>query len=350
VAQSVDVAGRRIGPGAPCFVIAEAGVNHNGDLRLAHQLVDAAAAAKADAVKFQTFDPALLVTRKAPKADYQARNTGRDESQYEMLRRLVLSHKGHEELRRHAQKVGLIFLSTAFDEESADFLDRLGVPAFKVPSGELTNHPFLTHLAGKGRPLLISTGMGTLEEVRAALETVRAASDVSAALLHCVSTYPALPADCNLRAIETMHRTFNVPVGWSDHTVHISVATAAVAVGAAILEKHLTLDRNLPGPDHQASLEPVELTEVVRVVREIEAALGDGVKRPTPAEAEVAHHARRGLHVTQDLAAGHVLTKTDIAALRPSAELSPGDAPRVLGRRLRRAVSAGEPLSESDLA
>jgi len=348
--RPVEVAGRRVGSGAPCFVIAEAGVNHNGDLGLAHRLVDAAAAAGADAVKFQTFDPARLVTAHASKAEYQTRNMGSDESQYEMLLRLVLSREAHQELRRHAEERGLIFLTTALHGERGDFLKRLEDSAFKVPSGELTNHPFLAHLARKGRTLLISTGMSTLEEVGAALEIVRAAGSTPAAVLHCVSSYPAAPADCNLRAMETMRQTFGIPVGWSDHTLQVTVATAAVALGAAILEKHLTLDQSLPGPDHKASLEPHQFTELVKVVREAEAALGDGIKRPTVAEAEVARHARRGLHVTRDLAAGHVLTRNDVAALRPAGGLSPADAPRVVGRLLRRALASGEMLNESDLA
>jgi N-acetylneuraminate synthase/N,N'-diacetyllegionaminate synthase len=265
------VAGRTIGGGAPCFVIAEAGRNHNGDLALAHQLIDVAAAAGADAVTFQTFDPSPLVTPEAPKAPYQK------------PRALPLS--AYTELQRHASDRSIAFLSMAFDEESADFLDQLGVPAFTVPSGELTNYPFIEHLARKRKPLFVSTGMGTLEEVAGTVEAIRGAGDPPFALLYCVTSCPAPVDHCNLSAISTLQHAFKVPVGWSDHTLGVLISLGAAALGAAVIEKHFTLDRALPGPDHAASLEPSELAELVRSVRALEVARGDGLKRPAESEA-----------------------------------------------------------------
>ena len=349
--KSAVIVGRELGGGAPCFVIAEAGVNHNGELELAHRLVDIAADAGADAVKFQTFDPDALAAPDAPKAEYQADRTGSKESQLEMLRRLTLPLDGYRALQAHATERGILLLSTAFDPGSADFLEReLDLPAFKVPSGELTNHSFLEHLARKGRPLLVSTGMATLDEVGDALAVIAAAGGRVGALFHCVTNYPAAPEDCNLRAMSTMRAAFGVPVGWSDHTEGIELSLAAVAAGAEILEKHFTVDRTLPGPDHAASLEPGELKELMAGVRRIEAALGDGVKAPRPAELPLAAVARRSLHTTRAMSAGTVLVAADLTALRPGTGVSPAHLRQVLGRRLTRAVPAGAMLEESDVA
>jgi N-acetylneuraminate synthase/N,N'-diacetyllegionaminate synthase len=337
---------RAVGAGHPCFVIAEAGVNHNGDVELAHRLVDVAADAGADAIKFQTFEPERLVSPLARKAEYQVANTGSSESQLEMLRRLVLPREALAPLAAHAAERGLLFLSTPFDEASADVLEGLGMAAFKVPSGEVTNHPLVAHVAAKGKPVLMSTGMTTLDEVAEAVQVVRENGDPPLALFHCVTSYPAAAADCNLRAIGAMRAAFGVPVGWSDHTEGIQVSLAAVAVGASLLEKHFTLDRSLPGPDHLASLEPGELAALVRGVREIETALGDGVKRPTAAELANAAAARRSLHAARRLAAGHVLQAADLVALRPGTGLPPTIRGRLVGRTLRLAVERGEMLAE----
>ncbi len=347
--RALAIAGRPVGPGAPCFVIGEAGVNHNGDLGLAHRLIDAAADARVDAVKFQTFDPDRLVTPDAPKARYQQTGSAGEESQHAMLRRLTLPRSAHEELRRHAAERNLLFLSTAFDEESADFLDALGVPAFKAPSGELTNHPFLAHLARKGKPLLVSTGMGSLEEVADAVEVIRTNGATHFALLHCVTSYPAQASDCNLRAMATMERLFGVPVGWSDHTPGVAVSCAAAALGAAVIEKHFTLDRTLPGPDHRASLEPRELANLVGTVRSIESCLGDGIKRPTVGEIELAPVVRRSLHAARDLPAGHALGEADLMALRPGSGVPPSQGPRFLGRTLRVPLKQGQMIGEGDV-
>jgi N,N'-diacetyllegionaminate synthase len=345
VTAVVEIAGRRIGAGEPCFVIAEAGVNHNGDPEMARALVDAAAAAGADAVKFQTFDPEALAAADAPRAAYQkaASGTG-DAGQLEMLRALVLPHDLHRELQQRAARLGILFLSSPFDERSADFLASIGVPALKVPSGELTNAPFLAHLAAKRVPLLMSTGMATLDEVRAAVEGVRAAATPppAVALFHCVSSYPARAQDANLRAMSTLREAFGVPVGWSDHTPGIDITVAAVALGAELIEKHLTLDPRLPGPDHKASLDPAALKEMVAAIRRVSAAVGDGVKRPVEAEREIARVARKSLHFAAALPAGTKLGRSHLVALRPGTGISPTRLADLEGRVLPHAVRAGE--------
>ena len=348
--ESVMVGTRTIGPGRPCFIIAEAGVNHNGDGDLARRLIDIAASAGADAVKFQTFDPDQLVAAAAPKAAYQIANSGPGETQLDMLRRLALPRELLPQLAARAAEQGLLFLSTPFDEGSADLLDEFGLPAFKVASGEVTNHALLTHLARKRKPMLISTGMSTMIDVAGALEVVRANGNPPVALFHCVTDYPANPSDCNLRAIETMRRAFGVPVGWSDHTAGSNVTLAAVAAGACMIEKHFTLDRQLPGPDHLASLEPSELHALVKATRETEAAMGDGRKRPVPAEMANAAVVRRSMHAARRLSAGHVLVDRDLVALRPGTGVPPSARDRLLGRRLRVELLQGEMLQEHHLA
>jgi N,N'-diacetyllegionaminate synthase len=345
----VTFGGRTIGEGFGCFVIAEAGVNHNGDPELARRLVDLAADAGADAVKFQTFDPARVASPAAPKAEYQLAVTSPSESQLEMLERLVLTRDTLAMLAARAAERGILFLSTPFDEGSADLLEELAMPAFKVPSGEVTNHAFIAHLAAKGRPVLMSTGLCTLAEVAEAVGVVRAHGDPPLALLHCVTSYPAPAADCNLRAIAAMEAAFGVPVGWSDHTTGMEIGLAAVAAGARLLEKHVTLDRGLPGPDHAASLEPRELSALVRAVRQVEQALGDGMKRPMPSESVNAAAARRSLHASRPLPAGHVLQAPDLIALRPGTGLAPALRDRLAGRRLRVSLERGEMLSERHL-
>jgi N,N'-diacetyllegionaminate synthase len=348
VVSGISIGKRQVGPGHACLVIAEAGVNHNGDLELARQLVDAAAEAGADVVKFQAFDPAALASVDAPKAAYQY---GGDPAgtQREMLARLVLPPAAFHELKERAEARGLIFLCSPFDEGSADLLDRLEVLAFKVPSGEVTNHPFLRHLALKGRPLLISTGMCTLDEVRSALAVVAAAGHPPVALFHCVSSYPAQARDANLRAIRTLASEFDVPTGWSDHTLGIEVALAAIAIGADLLEKHLTLSRTLPGPDHRASLEPPEFARMVDAIRLVGLALGDGEKRPVDAELAVARVARKSLHWRTSPRPGTPLAAEHVVALRPGTGVSPARLSALLGRSIKLPVRPGDPLDEDDL-
>lgn len=343
--KTFSIGSRPIGVGHPCFIIAEAGVNHNGDLDLARKLVDVAADAGADAVKFQTFSADRLVTMDAPQAEYQIRNTGKDEGQYAMLKRLELSSNAHQELMNHCAERGILFLSTPFDEESADFLEQLGLPAFKIPSGEITNTPFLQHVARKGRPMIVSTGMSTLEEVRQAVAAIRATGNPPLALLHCVSNYPADPRDVNLRAMATMQDALGVPVGYSDHTMGQEVALAAVALGACVLEKHFTLDRNLPGPDHKASLEPDEFIALIRRVRTIEEALGDGGKRCMPSEEGTKRVARKSLFAAMDVPAGTPLEYAHLAVRRPGDGLAPTEQDKLLGKVLVSDLKAGSKIS-----
>ena len=336
------LAGRAIAPGRPAFVIAEAGVNHNGDPALARALIDAAADSAADAVKFQTFRTSALTSRTAPKAAYQIEATGAGESQSEMLMRLELSTETLRALQAHAAARGIVFFSTPFDEASADTLAALGVPMFKVPSGEITNLPLLRHIAAKGKPIILSTGMSTLDEVEQALAAIGNVADVPVAILHCVSAYPAPVGEVNLRAMDALRDRFGRPVGLSDHTLGLEIALAAVARGAAIVEKHLTLDKNLPGPDHRASLEPAEMAALVRGIRNIEAALGDGVKRPMPSELDTRRVARKSLVAARALRAGEELVKDAVAVKRPGTGISPAELERALGRRVRRDLAADD--------
>src|SRR5215203_3588177 len=321
--QAVKIGNKSIGPQLPVFVIAEAGVNHNGDLQMARALIDVAVEAGADAVKFQTFNADLLATSDAPKAEYQLQTTGDDESQLEMLRRLELSPDTHRELQSHCHERGIIFLSTPFDESAVDLLDELGVPAFKISSGDLTNSPLLEHVAGKGKPVILSTGMSELSELIEAVSVLNNAGCENPVLLHCVSNYPASAAEVNLRAMQTMRSAFDVPVGFSDHTEGIDVALAAVALGACVIEKHFTMDRTLPGPDHRASLEPAELRDLVRSIRRVETALGNGRKVPTVSELETAKVARRSLVAARDIPAGATLERDMVVMRRPGTGMSP---------------------------
>lgn len=333
------------------FVIAEAGVNHNGRLDLALALCDAAKAAGADAVKFQTFRAEDVVTPTAATADYQRTNTGAT-SQFEMIRALELDLEAHARVAAHCAQIGIEFFSTPFSESAVDELVALHVRRLKLPSGELTNRPLLEHAAATGLPLLVSTGMATLEEVHEALGWIRARWAVagfmtppSLTLLHCTSAYPA-PADAlNLRAITTLAQATGLPVGYSDHSQGMEAALAAVALGACVIEKHLTLDTALPGPDHRASADPAAFARMVAGIRTVSAMLGDGVKRPQPIEANTRDVARRSIVVVRDLPAGHVLTADDLALRRPGTGLAPALLGALPGRRLRVALSAWTTLT-----
>lgn len=348
VTHPIDVGGRLVGHGHPVFVIAEAGVNHDGDIEKALALVDAAAEAGADAVKFQTFRADQLACADAPKAAYQAAQTGSDESQQVMLQRLELSRADHISLLARARRRNIIFLSTPFDGDSARMLVELGVPALKIGSGELTDSPLLSTVAQLGVPLIISTGMSALDEVTRAVIAVRPSS--AFALLHCVSCYPAEPHECNLAAMATLRAAFQAPVGFSDHTMGSAIAIAAVALGASILEKHVTLNHRAQGPDHSFSLEPRELAELVKAVREVESARGDGVKRPGLRELETAAVARKSLTASCALSAGASLLATDLVAKRPGTGVPPYRLPQLVGRTLARDVCAGARISEDDFA
>ena len=344
--QPIRIGSKLVGPGQRCFIIAEAGVNHNGDVARAKALIDAAAESGADAVKFQTFRADRLAAPTAPKAPYQLQTTSREESQLGMLRRLELSEDAHRALMAHCQTRGILFLSTPFDAESADLLERLSVPAFKIASGEATNLPLLAHVAGKGRPMIVSTGMSTMAEVEAAVGAIRRVSGQGLVLLHCVSRYPADPADANLRAMRTMAEAFDVPVGYSDHTPGLTVAVAAVALGACVVEKHVTLDRELPGPDHCSSLEPKELTSLVREIRIAESSFGHGRKEPASSEAEIAAVARKSLVAARTIPAGSRLTEEAIAIKRPGTGLPPAMLGQLIGRTALQEIPEGTVLTQ----
>jgi N-acetylneuraminate synthase/N,N'-diacetyllegionaminate synthase len=346
VAGSLEIGGHKIGSALPTFVIAEVGVNHNGDLDLAHRLIDVAAEVGADAVKFQTFTPELLAAAGAPKAEYQV---ARDDagSQLEMLRQLQLDRDAHAALQRHAADAGIVFLSSAFDLDAVALLDGLNVPAIKVPSGEITNRDLLAAIGRTGRPILMSTGMATMDDVDRAVEWLGPFPELL--LFHCVSRYPAPPGDANLRAMDSLRARFDVPVGWSDHTEGIAISTAAVALGAAALEKHLTLDRGLPGPDHAASLDPGGFADLVAAVRAVEVALGTGEKLPVAGEAELAAVARKSLHWARALPAGAVVGADDLVALRPGTGLAPVESNGLIGRRLVVATEVGRMVSRTDV-
>lgn len=346
--RAVEISGRRIGGSEPPFVIAEAGVNHNGSPDVALRLVEAAARAGADAVKFQTFSADALATSAAPQAAYQ-RERAAAASQVEMLRPLELPDDALRACRDAARERGLFFLSTPFDLVSVQLLAGLGVPAFKVGSGDLSNLVLLRAVAAHGLPMLLSTGMATLDEVAAAVDDIRAHGDPPLVLLQCTSAYPAADADANLRAMATMAERFDVPVGYSDHTTGIAVSTAAAALGAAVIEKHLTLDRDMPGPDHAASLEPDAFAELVRAVRAAHDALGDGVKAPRPDEEDARRVARRSLVVTRAVSAGEILGASDLDAMRPAGGVSPLRLDEVIGRRAARDLEPRSLLRPEDL-
>lgn len=346
---AIAVGDRLVGPGHPCFVIAEAGVNHDGDPQRARELIDAARDAGADAVKFQTWVTEDLVAPSAPLAEYQAANTQGDGGQYDMLKRLELSQESFRDLKSYADAHGMRFMSTPDDVKSCDFLCDLGVPALKIGSAEVTNLGYLRHVGRKRLPIILSTGMATLDEVGAAVRTIVAEGNPGLILLHCVSAYPSDPADSNLRAMDTLAETFQCPVGFSDHTMTLDVSLAAVARGACVIERHLTLDRHLPGPDHKASLLPEELTALVRGIRNVEAALGDGVKRPTAGELGTRAVVRRSLVASRNLPAGTQLVESDVVLLRAGAGLGPEHMDSVVGRTTRHAIRQGTPLTWDSL-
>lgn len=328
------------------LIIAEAGVNHNGDINMAKRLIVAAKSAGADIVKFQTFKTGNLVTQSADKAAYQKSTTGANESQYDMIRRLELSRADHEVLIEECRRHGIGFFSTAFDTESFDLLVSLGLDQVKIPSGELTNLPLLRHMTRLGLPVMLSTGMATLGEIEAAIEAIVQAGTPRdrITVLHCTTEYPAPMADVNLRAMVSMKAALGVEVGYSDHTPGIEIPIAAVAMGARVIEKHFTLDRTLPGPDHQASLEPHELKAMVDAIRNVELALGDGVKRPSASELKNRPIARKSLVALGAIRAGEAFTADNVGAKRPGTGISPMRWDEVMGRTAPRDFSIDEPI------
>ena len=316
------------------FVIAEAGVNHNGSLEIAKKMVDVAVEAGADAIKFQTFKAEKVIAVNAPKAGYQMETTGSDESQLEMVKKLELDETAHTKLHQYCQEKDIQFLSTPFDLESIDLLNRLGLEIFKIPSGEITNLPYLRKLGALNKRLILSTGMADLGEIEDAVEVLTDSGTPLGhiTVLHCNTEYPTPFEDVNLRAMLTIGHAFGVAVGYSDHTRGIEVAVAATALGATVIEKHFTLDRNLQGPDHKASLEPDELKAMVQAIRNVEKALGDGIKRPSPSEVKNKPIARKSLVATQSIKTGELFSADNITAKRPGTGISPMRWDEVLGQ------------------
>lgn len=324
------------------FIIAEAGVNHNGSMETAKKLVDAAAEAGADAVKFQTFKAEKLVCRNAKKAEYQIETTNRAESQFEMLKKLELTVDMHKELISYCKEKGILFLSTPFDIDSLKFLVQCGVELIKIPSGEITNYPYLREAGRTGKKVILSSGMSTLDEVREAVKVLREYGSSEVTVLHCNTEYPTPYADVNLRAMLTLQDELKIKAGYSDHTKGIEVPIAAAALGASVIEKHFTLDHNMEGPDHRASLEPDELKAMVRAVRNIEEALGDGEKKPSESEEKNISVARKSIVAQIDILEGEVFTEENLTAKRPGTGISPMRWNGIIGQKAKRNFSADE--------
>lgn len=315
------------------FIIAEAGVNHNGSIDLAKRMIDEAARIGADAVKFQSFKAEKLVTAAAQKAEYQKATTGTAESQFEMLKKLELDYGKHKELMDYAEKRKILFLSSPFDLESIDLLDTLGLPLFKIPSGEITNYPYLVRIARLKKKVILSTGMADLGEVEDAIEVLESNGCEDITILHCNTEYPTPMADVNLLAMKTMAKAFGLPVGYSDHTPGIEIPIAAAAMGASVIEKHFTLDKTMPGPDHRASLEPNEFSDMILAIRNIELAMGDGRKKASCSEEKNKKIVRKSIVASCDIKAGECLTEENLTVKRPGTGLSPMLWDEIIGRK-----------------
>lgn len=315
-----------------CFIIAEAGVNHNGDINIAKKLIDAAVEAGVDAVKFQTFKAENLVTKDAPKAKYQKETTGSG-NQFDMLKKLELSLEDHSTLKSYCESKGVMFISTPFDFESVDLLENVGMPLYKISSGDLTNIPLLKYIAKFNKPIIISTGMANLGEVENAIEAVKSCGNNDITLLHCTSNYPTVYEDVNLNAMLTMKNSFKLPVGYSDHTLGIEIPIAAVAIGATVIEKHFTLDKNLEGPDHRASLEPKELKNMVQSIRNIEMSFGNGIKKCNKSEESTKKVARKSIVAAKYIKAGDEISYENITFKRPENGLSPMFLDFIIGKK-----------------
>jgi sialic acid synthase SpsE len=343
--NAVYIGDRPVGAGAPVYIVAEAGSNHDRDLGQAKRLIEVAAEAAVDAVKFQTFLADRIVAETPVRAKYLDEVLPKGRTMTDLFRELELPREWHSELKTYAESCGLDFLSTPFDHEAVDLLDGLGVKAFKIATYELWDLPLIRDVASRGKPIICSTGMADIGEVAEAVAVVRATGNEQLILLHCVVNYPPPFADLNLRAIQTMRQAFDVPVGWSDHTPGWLAPVIATTLGAAVIEKHYTTDRGRPGPDHRFALEPDELAEMVRAIRSTEAALGDGIKRMAPAEADLYVTARRSLFAARAIEAGTTITEQDIAILRPGTGIEVRDLPHVVGRTARRRIERHEPLA-----
>lgn len=342
---------RSVGPGHPCYVIAEAGSNHNRDLATALRLIEVAAEAGADAVKFQTYTAEGLYSRQTPDISYLKEQglTGEGESVWDLIKRVEIPWEWHQDLARHAGEVGITFFSTPFDESAVDVLEEVGVPAYKIASYEVNHLPLIERAARTGKPLLISTGMASLGDIELALDTAAAAGANDLLVMHCAINYPPRFDDLNLRAIGTLREAFQIPVGWSDHTMGHTADVVAVTLGASAIEKHYTLSRDQAGPDHPFALEPHELKAMVGAIREAEAALGSSVKRVTEAEAEMFRLGRRSIVAARDVAAGGVITRADIAVKRPGFGIPVDALEQVIGRHVTHDVARDQVLQWDDL-
>jgi N,N'-diacetyllegionaminate synthase len=339
-----------IGSGNSCLIIAEAGVNHNGDVELAHKLINAAKKAGADAIKFQSFIADDLVTVETEKANYQIETTGGNGGQLDMLKKLELSAEQQVALKNHCDEVGILYLCTPYEEKSADLLESIGIAAYKIASTDTSNIPFLRYLARKNIPVIFSTGMSTLGEVEESIKELKLHGlDGKIIIFQCTSEYPAPVQDSNLRAMKTMGMAFGCPVGFSDHTAGIGASPWAVAAGASVVEKHFTLNRDMEGPDHRASIEPGELQELVRTIRNVEAALGDGIKRPMPCEIANKSKMQKSLVAMRSLVAGEIVQETDLKCKRPGSGLLPRWFDKVIGKKVTRSINSNSVLTLSDI-
>jgi len=344
----IDIGDKKIGTGQPIFIIAEAGVNHNGSLRLAKKMIDAARSAGADAIKFQSFKTEEAVTRNAPKARYQ-KKASPGKLQFDMLRQLELRDPAFRQLKDYCSKKKILFFSTPFDSRSAALLYKLKVPVFKVSSGDLTNTPLLLQVARYNKPIILSTGMSTIKEVEGAVRAIFSTGNRRLILLHCTSNYPVRYKDVNLAAMDVLNKKFRVPVGYSDHTLGIEVSIAAVAKGARVIEKHFTIDRNLHGPDHKASLEPEDFKGMVLAIRNIEKCIGSSTKMPCRSEYAMRKIARKSIVSAVDLKKGAVINKAQLAIKRPGTGIEPMHMKRIIGRRVKVPIKKDNVLTWSIL-
>ena len=331
------------------YIIAEAGVNHNGDINLAYKLIDAAKECGVDCIKFQTFKTENLVTKTAKKADYQVENTKNNDSQFSMLKKLELSYEDFKSLKEYCDKIGIEFMSTPFDKDSVDLLEKLGVSKYKLSSGDITNKPLLEYIAQKNKPIILSTGMCTMDEVQEAVSWIEAAGNKQITLLHCTSNYPTPYCDVNMNAMLTLDKAFPYPTGYSDHTQGIIIPIMAVSMGATVIEKHFTLDKNMEGPDHKASLDVNELKEMVKAIRDIESAKGSGEKKPAESELSTRDVARKSIIVNKDLKKGDVLTEQDLDVKRPGTGIAPKNITSFIGKKINKDLSIESVISFEDV-
>lgn len=331
------------------YIIAEAGVNHNGNVETAMHMIETAKRCGCDCIKFQIFRTEELVTREAKRADYQIANMQSAGTQYDMLKKLELQRKDFERLKQHCDEIGIDFMATPFDRESVDILEQIGVKQYKISSGDVTDKGLLQYIAAKRKPMILSTGMCTMEEVEAALQWIKAAGNTQITLLHCTSNYPTPYAEVNMNAMQTLGRTFGYETGYSDHTEGILIPVMAAAMGAVLIEKHFTLDKNMEGPDHKASLAPDELKEMVDAVRNIELAKGDGIKRPAKGELSTREAARKSIVMKTGRQKGDVLSVEDMTVKRPGTGIAPQFMEQLAGKRLRRSLEAESAITWEDV-